>query len=333
MAAVFISYSSTDRERVLRIVGRLSRQAVDCWIDRNKIPGGSEWAGEITRNIKACQTLVLMATVRSLSSPNVGNEIGLAAKFGKNIMPVWLEPDLEYPDNVAYYLNGINYILAEDNEPGEDDENSWWRKLLDGLRQTNANVSKDPIEQQNAQLGTRSKIVATTALMPYLADRDEQERRISQQLELHIERNVRRPILFMLQGDQSQCIDGFIQRLERYTLPRHLTRLKLPDQLEWKNIFWPKASMGALASGTDDREQAYRAEIADKLDLGLAARPEEIVQQIAKYRQPVVFASMIYGEQWHDDEPTLLKDYRILVWIARYPERSADNSIFHLYLS
>ena len=79
MAEVFISYASEDRDRVLDIVKRLQTRSIDVWIDRYKIPGGSEWSSEIVRGIKSCTVLLLVTSRHALESKNVRKEIDLAA--------------------------------------------------------------------------------------------------------------------------------------------------------------------------------------------------------------------------------------------------------------
>jgi TIR domain len=80
-AEVFISYSSRDRERVIKIAGQLEEAGVKLWLDRNKIAGGLNYGPEIVRGIKNCKVLMLMTTDASMRSRNVKQEIQLAWKY------------------------------------------------------------------------------------------------------------------------------------------------------------------------------------------------------------------------------------------------------------
>jgi TIR domain/inactive STAND len=310
MAEVFISYATEDRDRVLAIVERFRTRRIDFWLDKFKIPGGTQWSGEIVRAIKSCKVFLLVTSHRSIESENVRKEIDLAASDNKRILPLWIEPHISYSDDLAYHLKGIHYIVAH------DDETVWLEQVIEALRRASVNV---PELGANVEPGwARSGIARTTTLMPYLVDRAEQERRIALKLENHIERNVRRPLVFVLHGDASQFIDGFVSRLHRYTLPRHLALMKLPDQLEWKQIFWPKPTIDMGVDSAVERAEGYRIDVAVALELAASAKPDAVARRIADYRQPVVFSSIIYGEHWQLDEPKLIA--KVLEFWSRLPD-------------
>ena len=311
MAEVFISYASEDRDRVLDIVKRLQTRSIDVWIDRYKIPGGSEWSSEIVRGIKSCTVLLLVTSRHALESKNVRKEIDLAASESKTILPLWIETQLTYPDSIAYHLKGIHYVVAE------DDATAWLDRVFEALRRTGVKVAEHGDDGRLEQNASRSGITARTTLMPYLVDRAEQERRIALELENHIRHNVHRR-LSSAACDASQFIDGFVNRLHRYTLPRHLALMKLPDQLEWKRIFWPKPEIGGGIEPGDDRVASYRIDVAVSLGLIASAQPDALVHRIADYRQPVVFTSIIDGEYWQPDEPKLIA--QVLEFWSRLPD-------------
>jgi hypothetical protein len=310
MPEVFISYASEDRDRVLAIIERLRARCIDFWLDKFKIPGGSQWSGEIVRAIKSCTVFLLVTSRRSIESENVRKEIDLAASDSKTILPLWIEAHISYSDDLAYHLKGIQYIAAH------DDETAWLEQLVEALRRASVNVPD--LATNTEPSWSRSGIATTTTLMPYLVDRAEQERRIALELENHIERNARRPLVFVLHGDASQFIDGFVSRLHRYTLPRHLALMNLPDQLEWKQIFWPKPTIDMGIDSATERAASYRIDAAVALELTASAKPDAVARRIADYRQPVVFSSIIYGEHWQPDEPKLIA--KVLEFWSRLPD-------------
>jgi TIR domain/inactive STAND len=310
MAEVFISYAREDRDRALDVAKHLRARSIDFWLDRYKIPGGSDWSAEIVRGIRSCTVFLLVASSRSLGSKNVHKEIHLAYADRKAILPLWIEVQLTYPDEVAYHLAGIQHIVAADNDA------AWLKELFEALRRVNVKVPDHPADARRPW--RRSSITVTTKLMPYLVDRAEQERRIAFELEKHMERNVRRPLIFVLYGDASQFIDSFISRLHQYTLPRHLGLMKLPDKLEWKQIFWPKPPIDQGLEAAAERITSYRVDVADSLELAASAKSDAVVRRIADYRQPVVFSSIIYGEHWQPNEPELIA--KVLEFWARLPD-------------
>jgi TIR domain-containing protein/uncharacterized protein DUF4384 len=115
-AEVFVSYSSRDRGRVLRVAECLQAAGVSVWVDQNKIPGGANYGPEIVAGIKACKVLVLMCSDAALRSRNVKQEIQLAWKYQRPYLPLLLEP-ISFPEQVEYWLEGCQWIEVTDRPP------------------------------------------------------------------------------------------------------------------------------------------------------------------------------------------------------------------------
>ena len=58
-AEVFISYASSDRDRILDLVDRLDAAGVSVWIDQMSIEGATMWSQEIVAAIRNCKVLIL----------------------------------------------------------------------------------------------------------------------------------------------------------------------------------------------------------------------------------------------------------------------------------
>jgi hypothetical protein len=261
MAQVFISYSSDDLPEIQRILRRLDASRIDYWLDKDKIYGGAQWSGQIVRAIEGCVLFLLLASTNSVKSDAVVKEISFAASVKRTILPLWIEKSVAYTDDIAFHLIGVQHIEAH------NDSSAWLERLLEAFRKASVTVPDlaERVEQHNSM---RLSINAQTSLQPYLADRAEQERRIASELDRHVENTPYRPIAFVLHGDESQMIDGFIKRLELYTFPRLMARLKLPDHLEWKHAQWPICPVAdPEADAAGQRAQTYRAEIVEKLEL------------------------------------------------------------------
>ena len=69
---VFISYSRKDRDQAEALCKVLSAAGVKYWIDLS-IGGSTNFLTEITRQIKACKTLIFIA---SAISPRVSKVVG-----------------------------------------------------------------------------------------------------------------------------------------------------------------------------------------------------------------------------------------------------------------
>ena len=108
-ADVFISYSSNDQDRVVKIAEKLRSAGVSIWLDESGIGAATLWSKEIAGAIKGCKVLVLMVTPNSVQSKNVVKEVSLAAEQNKQILPVILEPT-QIPEALEYHLAGIQHL-------------------------------------------------------------------------------------------------------------------------------------------------------------------------------------------------------------------------------
>lgn len=87
---VFVSYSHADKAVALPIVDELQRRGVRLWIDRDGIKAG-DWAEVIARAIRESDFAIVMASVASLASVDVQNEVSLAARHKKPFVPILLD--------------------------------------------------------------------------------------------------------------------------------------------------------------------------------------------------------------------------------------------------
>jgi hypothetical protein len=124
---VFISYASANRERVFAIADAFEQRGLTIWIDRTGIAGGTAYGAEIAAALRDAKAVALMCSAVSLASKNVRQEIMLAWRYGRPIVPPLLEP-VEFPDDVAYWLEGFPWIDAYHGEQAE-----WLSDVLNAL--------------------------------------------------------------------------------------------------------------------------------------------------------------------------------------------------------
>lgn len=124
---VFVSYASVDRDRVLPIVDALKHAGVRVWLDRSDIPSGVNYGPEIAAAVKESQTVLLVCSAAAFSSRNVRQEVTLAWKYGRPILPLLLEPG-EISDELAYWIEGLQWIEVLDRP-----ESMWLPELLQAL--------------------------------------------------------------------------------------------------------------------------------------------------------------------------------------------------------
>jgi len=102
---VFVSYASVDRAPVLELVNELRASAISAWIDLDDITGGASYGPEIAAGVQSAGALLLMCSAASLASRNVRQEIQLAWRYDRPILPLLLEP-VTFPDELIYWLEG-----------------------------------------------------------------------------------------------------------------------------------------------------------------------------------------------------------------------------------
>jgi hypothetical protein len=87
----FISYSRSDTDFAVKLVNDLRAKGLKVWRDGDNIPAGASWDLEIQKALSKCTHLLLVATPRSVESPNVADEIGYALNKQKTVIPLMLE--------------------------------------------------------------------------------------------------------------------------------------------------------------------------------------------------------------------------------------------------
>ncbi|HET9661471.1 MAG TPA: TIR domain-containing protein [Thermomicrobiales bacterium] len=112
---LFLSYAAADMDRALAVVALLDHAGIPTWIDRRGITGGALWAAEISAAIRDCAALAILCTATSVNSRNVRQEVQLAWDRDRPILPILLEP-VDFPDDIAYFLEGRQWIDAREVE-------------------------------------------------------------------------------------------------------------------------------------------------------------------------------------------------------------------------
>ncbi|MEI7845038.1 MAG: TIR domain-containing protein [Chloroflexota bacterium] len=114
MSDVFISYSRKDIAFARLIHASLQQNKIDTWIDWERIPIGEHWWREICLAIENANVFMFIISNNSIGSPICKDEIDLALKNHKRIIPIIVD-DLG-PEVVGRFvpdLTKINWIIFE----------------------------------------------------------------------------------------------------------------------------------------------------------------------------------------------------------------------------
>ena len=87
---IFVSYSRSDRARVLDAVHEIESWGFNVWFDGN-ISGGERWNASIQDKVQSCYLLLVFLSAQSVKSKWVQLEVMYAFQQSKDILPVKLD--------------------------------------------------------------------------------------------------------------------------------------------------------------------------------------------------------------------------------------------------
>ena len=114
MSKTFISYSRKDIEFTRKIVDHLNAKDIDVWVDWEGIPPSTEWMQQIQKGIEEAGAFVFIVSPDSAVSKVCAEEVTLAVKNGKRLIPV-IYHDVDAPD-VPDAIKPLNWIFAREQD-------------------------------------------------------------------------------------------------------------------------------------------------------------------------------------------------------------------------
>ena len=109
---VFISYSRSDQQVVLRLAEALEAAGWRVWVDIEDIPPTADWGDELAAGIRAAHTFVFAISPPSVRSQYCLRELDQALELGKRLVPVVLEATDEVPEPLA----ARQYVYLRDED-------------------------------------------------------------------------------------------------------------------------------------------------------------------------------------------------------------------------
>jgi len=88
MPDCFISYSSQDEKVAATVREEMHRHGVSAFMASVSVQPGQNWSGEILRNLRASNWVILLASRAACESSFVNQEIGGALIDSKNLIPI-----------------------------------------------------------------------------------------------------------------------------------------------------------------------------------------------------------------------------------------------------
>jgi hypothetical protein len=111
MRPVFISHASKNFRLADDIRSRLEALNITCWIAPRNIPIGGSYGEQIASAIKDCCAVLLVLTEEANASKAVANELELAFRNQKVIVPLRVKP-VEPADQLAFFVSNAQWVDA-----------------------------------------------------------------------------------------------------------------------------------------------------------------------------------------------------------------------------
>jgi len=88
MARIFVSYSRKNIDFCKQLTDELQKRDLDFWVDWEGIPPTVDWMLEIEKGIEEADTFLAIVTPDWISSKICIDELNIAVKNGKRLIPV-----------------------------------------------------------------------------------------------------------------------------------------------------------------------------------------------------------------------------------------------------
>lgn len=133
-AEVYISYSVHDRCQVLKITRHLINKGISVWADHAFTDNAPLRPDEVMHAITTCKVVLLMCSEASIRSLRVKQEIQLACKFEKFLLPLILQ-QINFPPQIEFFLADCVFIEVLDHH-----EDQWLPQCIQMLKSVSDRV-------------------------------------------------------------------------------------------------------------------------------------------------------------------------------------------------
>jgi len=295
-ADVFISYAREDRAAADEICRILARLGVSYWVDREQLRPGRIFHADIAAAIKACRVLMLLCSAASYRKDYVIREVLAAFDEHKELLPVRLEQVHPPPDELLIAIGSLQRVELFGSDWGRRED--LLLNAVRGLLPDRSHTAAQTPSGNAAILSVRAD--QSHSFRSLLVDRGVQRADIASELEARSNSKQDGPVIFLIHGSEDQCIDGFLERLKKFDIPRMLRGMDREDCLQWHDCAWPPHELPL-----EERTTCLRRELGDCFDLK-AATWERIHSHIVFSRIPCIFSFHIGAERWQPDDKFLL---------------------------
>ncbi|MDJ0704163.1 MAG: hypothetical protein QNJ46_12840 [Leptolyngbyaceae cyanobacterium MO_188.B28] len=158
------------------------------------------------------------------------------------------------------------------------------------------------------------------SLLPYLPNRSNQEFELGQAIQVFFKQEIRRPLICIVHGDEFQCHDKFLERLQKVSLPR-LMKLD-PDETVIKkyHLDWPSS-----LKNLKNLPERLSKNLADTVEGYSFASLDQINHRFCQYPGPVIVHTHLYSEHWQQQGFEIL--HELLTFWNHWPDLAQNQNL------
>lgn len=158
------------------------------------------------------------------------------------------------------------------------------------------------------------------ALLPYLNNRSQQKDELAEVLSLCQNDLHRKPLVGIIHGDEHECHDKFLEKLQLDLLPELLNLAPGNDTIERLRLNWPSPRAELL-----QRINSFKRELSHSLTQRSDSSPEKLVEALNRKRAPLLIYTTLSAGLWQKNEPELIEHW--LEFWNTLPERVTGNKL------
>ncbi|MEG4118404.1 hypothetical protein QUA43_13135 [Microcoleus sp. N9_B4] len=158
------------------------------------------------------------------------------------------------------------------------------------------------------------------SLLPYLANRSEQEFELGKAFQKFMKQIPPRPLVCVIHGDEFQSHDKFLERLQKLSLPRLLGFDFNQTVVKEYPLHWPSG-----LKNVDELSERLCKNLADSVLGRSFASLEDINEIFCKYPAPIIIHTHLLTEDWQQQGSKILN--KILEFWQNWPELTPDQNL------
>ena len=284
---IFLAHNGADKALVREIAAALKERGINYWLDEEQIPPGTRWQDELQKAIADVKSAAIFIGPQGLGRWQQMELQTITSQFvekGCPVIPVLL-PGIDQIPEELIFLRTFHFVRFV----SQLDETDVLDKLVWGITGQKPDESSHNPARIESYRKSRSNV---SDLLPFLIDRWMQERALE---ELLLGQSLSQPTICLIYGDDTNCLDRFIDVVETVYLPK-LLELGNETAPHKEHIRLPRAF-----TGKDQLFRDYLTTISDSV-LGFRSASEaEISHSIASTfarEQVILLESQIYPSLW-----------------------------------